>query len=117
MVYVGPAEHNVVTGIRGIYLGPKGRAVGPLHGTVQGQPITVEAKAGFAVSGLGVKAYGDAVQRFQVFFMRIAPGAAASIRPISTSAIGSAGSAVRRCSIPGMMDAWSSVSGRTPAKI
>ncbi|HEY2341425.1 MAG TPA: hypothetical protein VGH90_00285, partial [Chthoniobacteraceae bacterium] len=70
IAYRGPANRDVIVGIRGIYLGPKGRVLGPVHGTTREPGIAVEAKPGYAVSGLGVR-FDWAVNGFDVFFMKI----------------------------------------------
>jgi hypothetical protein len=70
IAYRGPQNRDVIVGLRGIYLGPRGRVVGPLHGSVNDPAVTIEARSGYAVSGLGVKS-DWAVNGFEVFFMKL----------------------------------------------
>jgi len=60
----------VVNGVCPIYQNSKGRLRGKPHGNRIGNLTTVEAREGYAVSGLTAKA-GDRLDRVQVEFMRI----------------------------------------------
>ena len=60
----------VVNGVCPIYLTPKGKVRGKKRGYVIGNLVTVEARDGFAVSGVAVKG-GDRMDQVQVEFMRI----------------------------------------------
>ncbi len=63
-----------IVGLQAIYLGPHGRQLGTLRGAASASPAIVEAKPGYAVGGLGLKA-GSGILGLQIFFMRIAPNA------------------------------------------
>lgn len=63
-------QHLVINGVRPVYQTPKGRVRGKARGYRVGNLITVEAREGFAVSGVTAKA-GDRMDRVQVEFMRI----------------------------------------------
>ena len=69
----------VVNGVCPIYLTPKGKVRGKKRGYVIGNLVTVEARDGFAVSGVAVKG-GDRMDQVQVEFMRI-DHAAQSLEP------------------------------------
>lgn len=77
LIHGGTREGNpTVGGLQPVFLGPKGRVVGSTYGTATNKPIAVEAKPGYAVGGIAAKA-GAVVDGFEVFFMRILPGASA----------------------------------------
>lgn len=63
-------QHLVVNGVRPVYQTIKGRVRGKARGYRVGNLITIEAREGFAVSGMTAKS-GDRMDRVQVEFMRI----------------------------------------------
>ncbi len=63
-------QHLVVNGVCPVYQTASGRVRGKARGYRVGNLITVEAREGFAVSGVTAKS-GDRMDRVQVEFMRI----------------------------------------------
>jgi hypothetical protein len=63
----------VVNGIRPIYLTQLGKFRGNAYGHSDGEPITVEAKEGFAVAGMEVHS-ADRMDQVRVIFMRYKVG-------------------------------------------
>jgi len=59
----------VVNGVTPIYRTETGKVRGNHYGRSEGDPITLEAKEGFAVAGLEVKA-GERMDQLRVIFMR-----------------------------------------------
>ncbi len=76
VVHTEQETELAVVGIRGIYEGPKGRTMGDLHGEERGAETSIEARPGYAVSGLSMRS-GMKVDGFQVYFMKLLPGGAA----------------------------------------
>lgn len=60
---------TVVNGVRPIYLTQTGKVRGNAYGHSEGDPITIEARDGFAVAGLETKA-AERMDQVRVIFMR-----------------------------------------------
>ena len=65
-----PENHPVIGGLTPIFQTPAARVRGSKRGTGAGDPVTIEAKPGFAVAGITAKG-GARLDGFKVTFMRI----------------------------------------------